>query len=80
MPSDNSQNASGIDMRPWTGPAPSMTSNMTRTPAMMINGPPMSPNIAKPRGTNSDLYMSQPRIRPFPTPTTKPGPRRNDHS
>ena len=40
----------------------------------------MSPTIAKRRGTRPDLYIMYPRINPFPTPTMKPGPNRNDHS
>ena len=40
----------------------------------------MSPSMAIPLGTRPDVYISQPRISPFPTPTMKPGPIRNDHS
>jgi hypothetical protein len=38
-------------------------------PAVITSGPPISPNMARRRGTNADVYISQPRIRPFPTPT-----------
>ena len=33
-----------------------------------------------PRGTRPERYIRQPRISPFPTPTTKPGPSWNVHS
>ena len=47
---------------------------------MLTSGPPTSPNRAKRGGTKPDLYMSHPRIRPFPMPAKTPGPIRNVHS
>jgi hypothetical protein len=36
--------------------------------------------MARRGGTKPEVYMSHPRIRPFPTPTMTPGPIRNAHS
>ena len=57
-----------------------MTLNSTAVPDAMISGPPIRPSIAIRRGTRPDRYIRQPRIRPFPTPTTQPGPSRNVQS
>src|SRR5919106_2702989 len=77
MPSDASQRISGIVMMPCAAEPWSMTPSSTATPEAVAKGPPMSPNMAMPRGTRPDRNIRYPKIRPFPMPTTKPGPSRN---
>src|SRR4051812_4152598 len=80
MPSDSSQRNSGTVAMPCATPPLSITSSTTARPEMQIRGPPISPNIAKPRGTSPEVYIRYPRINPFPMPTMKPGPRTNVQS
>src|SRR4029450_9801681 len=49
-------------------------------PPARSTGPATTPSMAMPRGTRPDRYISQPRISPFPTPTTQPGPSRKVQS
>src|SRR3954447_25444845 len=77
MPIDASQMISGI-VAIACGPGPaSKAPNMTAMPDRHTSGSPTSPNSASRRGISPDVYMREPRIRPLPTPTTKPGPSRN---
>lgn len=77
IPRPNSHRNSGIVAIPCHAEPRSITPRSTAAPERIINGPPTSPSIAIPLGTKPDLYIRQPRISPFPTPTTKPGPSAN---
>src|SRR5829696_1743306 len=80
MPSDSSQTNSGAAARVVRAESGSMTPSSAAVPPARSTGPATSPSMAMPRGTRPDRYISQPRISPFPTPTTQPGPSRNVQS